>query len=130
MNAADVSGYNANTPGTQTLTVTIGGKNVQFTVKVQTTGNVAVNLEYPISGIPDNIVLSKTGTLASIALEITGTYTIYAWYLNADETPTSTSDGYTLNAANCRIGTNVLTVEVRVSGDRYYSKKITFTVTK
>jgi hypothetical protein len=82
---SNISGYNANTLGTQTLTVTVGGKTAAFTVKVQASAGFTVNLADPINGIPEGIVLSKTGTPATAALEIAGTYAAYAWFLNDDE---------------------------------------------
>jgi hypothetical protein len=127
---SDISGYNANTLGTQTLTVTVGGKTDTFAVTIKISGGFTVNLEDPLNGIPEGIVLSKTGTPASVALEIAGTYAAYAWFLNDDETPVSTSAAYTLNAADCRLGTNYLTVEAKTNGGAYYAREITFTVAK
>jgi hypothetical protein len=127
---SNVSGYNANTAGQQTLTVTVNGKTATFTVSVKTTGSITVNLEDSINGVPSAITLSKTDTPASLYLEITGTYTAYAWYLNAADQPVSTTANYTVNAADCPLGKNVLTVEVRTSGGTYYTREITFTVTK
>jgi hypothetical protein len=130
---ANISGYNANTAGTYTLTVTIGGKTATFSVTVsgqQTTAAFTVNLADPINGIPANIVLSKSGTPASATLEITGTYAAYAWFLNDNETPVSTTAGYTLNAADCRLGNNFLTVEARTPNGVYYAREITFIVNK
>jgi hypothetical protein len=126
---SDISGYNANTTGLQTLIVTVGGKTATFTVKVQATAPITVNLDDPINGVPgEAIVLSRSETPNSITLEITGTYAAYAWRLNDNETPVSTTATHTLNAANCPLGNNFLTVEVTTSGGAYYAKEIAFTV--
>jgi hypothetical protein len=100
----DISGYNVNTVGQQTVTVTVGDKIATFTITVKIIAAfiVNVNLEDPINGIPENIVLSKSGTPASLTLAIVGTYESYEWLLNDDETPVSTSASYTLNAVDCR----------------------------
>jgi hypothetical protein len=127
---SDIAGYNANSLGQQTLTVTIGGKTADFTVSVKVQQPVAVNLEDPINGTPDDIILSKTGIPDSISLEIDGAYASYAWFLNDAETPVSTSADCTLNAADCPLGRNYLTVEARTSGGAYHSKEITFAVIK
>jgi hypothetical protein len=127
---ADISGYNADMAGTQTLTVTVGGKTATFTVSVNVTAGFAVNLEDPIAGLPTDTVLSKSGTPASLTLMIMGAYASYQWFLNAAEAPVSTSASYTLYAADYRLGGNSLLVEVRTHGGVYYSKEITFTVTR
>jgi hypothetical protein len=129
---ADISGYNADATGTQTLTVTVGGKTATFTVTIKIIAAfiVNMNLEDPINGIPENIVLSKTGTPASLILAIIGDYESYQWLLNDDETPVSTSASYTLNAADCRLGPNFLMVEVGTNNGAYYAREITFTVNK
>jgi hypothetical protein len=47
--AANITGYDNSIPGVQTLTVTIGGKTVTFTVTVtsagQTTGTINAHVE-------------------------------------------------------------------------------------
>jgi uncharacterized protein (DUF1684 family) len=128
----DISGYDADTLGQQTVTVTVGDKTATFTVTVKITAAfvVNVNLEDSINGIPENIVLSKTGMPASLTLEIIGDYTSYEWLLNDSETPVSTSASYTLNAADCRLGPNFLMVEVGTTNGAYYAREITFTVNK
>ncbi|MDR0410901.1 MAG: bacterial Ig-like domain-containing protein [Treponema sp.] len=133
VSASNVSGYNAGTAGTQTLTVTISGKTATFTVIVEAVASITMNLEDPINGIPENMVLSKSGSSsapASIALAIAGTYADYAWYLNDRVTPVSTTAGYTLNAADCPLGANFLSVEVKTADEAFYAKEITFTVSK
>jgi hypothetical protein len=128
----NISGYDADTVGTQTLTVTVNGKTATFTVKVQANIGFTVNLDDPINGIPEGIVLSKSGSgePASVDLTIDGTYADYAWYLNEDTNPVSTTGAYTLDAADCRLGTNVLTVEAKTSSGVHYAREITFTVNK
>jgi hypothetical protein len=130
VNADNITGYNANSTGIQTLTVTIDGKTATFTVRVQASAPLAVNFDDPINGIPTNIVLSKSGATASVALEIIGAYASYAWRLNDKTEAVSTTAAYTLNAADCPMGKNFLTVEVKTSAGRYYSKEITFIVNK
>jgi hypothetical protein len=126
----NISGYNANTTGWQTLTVSVDGKTATFTVNVQAIAALTVNFEDPINGIPENIVLSKSGNPSSVVLAIVGAYAGYTWRLNDKEVPVSTTVGYTLNAADCPLGKNFLTVELRTSAGRYYSKEITFIVIK
>jgi hypothetical protein len=125
-----VSGYNAYGEGTQTLTVNINGRTATFeiTISPRKTMSFTVNLEDPINGLDDDIVLSKTGTPSSVTLEVTGAYASYEWYLNDNETPVSSVASYTLNAADCPLGKNYLSVEARTSGGGYHSKDITFTV--
>jgi hypothetical protein len=125
---SNISGYNAGTAGQQTLTVTVGGKTANFTVTVKISGGFIVNLEDPINGIPANIVLSKSGASKTVDLTIAETYDEYAWRLNDAATPVSTGAVYTLDAADCRLGTNYLTVEVKTTGGVYNAREITFTV--
>jgi hypothetical protein len=125
---SNISGYSANTVGQQTLTVTVDCKTATFAVTVKISGGFTVNLEDPINDIPANIVLSKSGTPAFVALEIAGTYAAYAWHLNDAATAVSTGAAYTLNAADCRLGTNYLTVEAKTTGGVYNAREITFTV--
>jgi hypothetical protein len=127
---ANVSGYNAGSVGTQTLTVTINGKATSFTVTVKSGPVVTINLDdrpIPIDGMPEGIVLSRTG-MENVLLTISGDYTGYAWYLNDNAAPVSTSAAYTLIIADCRLGTNTLAVEVEAPGRVWYSREITFTV--
>jgi hypothetical protein len=125
---SNISGYNAGSLGTQNLTVNVEGKTAFFTVKVQASAGFTVNLEDPLNVIPEGIVLYKTGTPASVVLTIAGTYADYAWYLNDNETPVSIGAAYTLQAADCRLGPNYLTVEAMTDGGVYYARVITFTV--
>jgi hypothetical protein len=124
-----VSGYNPNTLGQQTFTVTVNGKTAAFSVTVKANAaNLMMNLEDPISGIPQDILLSRTGEPNTLDLSIDGTYAGYEWYLNAGDTPVSTSPGYTLRAADCTLGRNFLTMQVKTGGGVYYAKEITFRV--
>jgi hypothetical protein len=132
---ADVSGYNADETGEQILTVTVGGETAAFIVNVQTITAFTLTLNFndPLNELMENIALSKTGageTQVAVVIETTGTYTEYAWYLNDGGAPVSTDGGYTLNAADCHLGPNFLTVEVRTAVGAYYAKEITITVTK
>jgi uncharacterized protein (DUF1684 family) len=129
----DISGYDADTLGQQTVIVTVGGKTATFTVTVNIQITTAFTLNFssdPINGIPEDIILSRSGTPASMTIEIDGTYTSYEWLLNDSETPVSTTASYTLNAADCRLGPNFLMVEVRTNNGAYYAREITFTVDK
>jgi hypothetical protein len=128
--SSNVAGYDANAIGTQTLTITIDGKTVDFTVKVQATASLIVNFDSPINGVQEDIALSKTGTPSFIVLEIAGTYADYEWRLNDNDEPVSRDASYTLNAADCPLGKNFLDVQVRTSSGTYYSKEITFIVNK
>jgi DNA-binding protein YbaB len=130
VSADNISGYDADTLGEQTLIVTVSGKTAQFTVNVQTTAGFTVDFDAPINGIQEDIALSKTGSPASLVLEITGTYTSYEWRLNDADEPVSRNERYTLNASACRLGNNFLTVQVETSSGAYYSKEITINVSK
>ncbi|MDR1220480.1 MAG: bacterial Ig-like domain-containing protein [Treponema sp.] len=127
---SNISGYNAYLMGWQTLTVTINGKTATFwvTVSAPTTAGFTVSLEDPLDGFPEAIILSKSGTPASLTLAITGTYASCQWLLNDSDTPVSTSAICALNAADCRLGVNTLMVEARTASGAYYSREITFTV--
>jgi hypothetical protein len=127
---SNITGYDANAIGTQTLTLTIDGKTADFTVKVQATVSLTVNFDSPINGVQEDIVLSKTGTPSSIVLEIAEIYADYEWRLNDNDEPISSDASYTLNAEDCPLGKNFLDVQVRTSSGTYYSKEITFIVNK
>jgi hypothetical protein len=127
---SNISGYNANTVGTQTLTVTVGGKTAAFTVTVLASAAFTVKLEDPINGIPAGIVLSKTASGAPMSAELTisGVYSSYHWFLNDNPDQISIRQTRTLTAADCRLGTNVLTVVATTPDGVTYSREITFTV--
>ncbi|MDR1248326.1 MAG: bacterial Ig-like domain-containing protein [Treponema sp.] len=127
---SNISGYERYGEGQQTLTVTLWGYTATFTVTIspRKTMSFTVKLEDPINGLDGDIVLSKLGTPSSVSLEVSGTYASYAWYLNDNETPVSSAASYTLNAADCPLGRNYLSVEARTNGGAYHSKDITFTV--
>jgi hypothetical protein len=128
-----VTGYDPNAVGEQTLTITVEGKTATFIVNVLAVVRFALDFEYEVGGIPEDIVLSKRGldgTPATATLEVAGTYASYAWYLNDTETPVSTTAVYTLNAADCHLGRNVIAVEAVNANGVYASKEITFTVTR
>jgi hypothetical protein len=135
---ANISGYNADTTGSQTLTVTVNGQTASFTVTVsasapQSSPTFTISLDDPINGVESDIALSRTGAdeaPASIALAITGTYADYGWYLNTAQTPVSRTATYTVNAADCPLGKNLLTVQVKTSEGAYYAKELTFNVSK
>jgi hypothetical protein len=63
-------------------------------------------------------------------LEIAGTYADYEWFLNDNESPVSLTESYTLNAADCPLGKNFLSIEVRTDAGVYYAKEITFIVNR
>jgi hypothetical protein len=138
VSTANIGGYNADTTGSQTLTVTVNGQTASFTVTVsasapQYSSTFTISLDDPINGVESDIALSKTGageTPASIALAITGTYADYGWYLNTAQTPVSRTATYTVNAADCLLGKNFLTVQVKTSEGAYYAKELTFNVSK
>lgn len=131
---SNVTGFNADVIGSQTLTVTVGDKTATFAVTVRVPiVRFALDFKYEVGGIPEDIVLSKTGaegTSTTATLAVAGTYASYAWYLNDTETPVSTTDSYTLKAADCHLGRNVIAVEVVDANGVYAGKEITFTVTK
>jgi hypothetical protein len=66
-----VSGYNPNTLGDQTLTVTIDGKTATFTVTV----NAAALVSIAVTSPPDKTVYDKGEVLDISGLAVTGTYT-------------------------------------------------------
>jgi hypothetical protein len=132
--ASNVSGYNADTAGTQTLTVTVNDKTATFSVTVTaSTPHFTISLDDPINGVESDIALSRSGageTPASIELAITGTYAAYEWYLNIAQTPVSSTATWTVNAADCLLGKNFLTVQVRTSDGAYYAKELTVSVSR
>jgi hypothetical protein len=98
---------------------------------VDVRASFTVDFEYEVGGIPENMVLSKAGvdeTPTTATLEVVGTYASYTWYLNDTETPVSTTDSYTLKAADCPLGRNVIAVEVVDANGVYAGKEITFIV--
>jgi hypothetical protein len=70
---ANVSGYNANTTGTQTLTVTLNGKTATFTVTVNAGGAVLQSIA--ITSPPTKTVYAPGEALNLSGLVVTGTYT-------------------------------------------------------
>jgi hypothetical protein len=131
---SDVTGYNADEIAEQILTVTVRDKTATLTTTFRVSVNVvihaSINFDNPINGAPENIVLSRAGMPSSITIEITGTYADYEWRLNDNDEPVSRTASYTLNAADCLLGTNFLDVQVRTTAGAYYSKEITFTVNR
>jgi cytochrome c-type biogenesis protein CcmE len=132
---SNISGYNPDTTGEQTLTVTLSGKTAYFTVTVNAsvpaTAVLSLRLDDPLlDELTDAIVLSKRGTPSALTLEIVGAYASYQWLLNDSDTPVSTSASYVLNAADCLLGGNSLVVEVRTPAGAYYSREITFIVNR
>jgi hypothetical protein len=135
---ANISGYDAYAEGTQYLTVTVNNQTASFNVTVtaptpQYSSTFTISLDDPINGVESDIALSRTGAgemPASIALAITGTYADYEWYLNAAQTPVSRTATWTVNATDCLLGKNFLTVRVRTSEGAYYAKELTFNVSK
>ncbi|MDR3130868.1 MAG: bacterial Ig-like domain-containing protein [Treponema sp.] len=73
--------------------------------------------------------LRKTSNPNSMTLTITsGVYDEYKWFLNDDEIDGSSSN-YTVSAADCFLGSNILRVEAR-KGSVWYDAEIEFTVEK
>jgi hypothetical protein len=138
VSTANISGYNADSTGTQTLTVMVNGMTATFSVTVtaptpQYSSTFTISLDDPINGVESDIALSRTGAgeaPVSIALAISGTYADYEWYLNAAQTPVSRTATYTVNATDCLLGKNFLTVQVKTSEGAYYAKELTFNVSK
>jgi hypothetical protein len=124
-------GVSASTPANGNTSVYGEGHKAVFITGVANGGAiVSVNFDKPINGVSENFVLSKSGTPATITLEAPDTYTAYAWYLNDADAPVSVTAAYTLNAADCRVGRNFITVWATTSAGAHYSKEITFIVNK
>jgi hypothetical protein len=52
----------------------------------------------------------------------------YAWYLDNNSISGATSASLTLTARNFEIGSHTITLKVKASDDKYYSKTVKFTV--
>jgi hypothetical protein len=70
VNLSDISGYDANTTGTKTLTVTVGGKTATFTVTVNTAALQSIAVTSP----PTKTVYTQGEALDLSGLVVTGTY--------------------------------------------------------
>ncbi|MDR1215617.1 MAG: bacterial Ig-like domain-containing protein [Treponema sp.] len=70
VNLSDISGYDADITGTQTLTVTVGGKTATFTVTVNTAALQSIAITSP----PTKVVYSVGEALNLSGLVVTGTY--------------------------------------------------------
>jgi cytochrome c-type biogenesis protein CcmE len=89
---SDISGYNPNTVGTQTLTVTVDGKTATFTVLVQT-GTATVTLQSITVKTPP----AKTFYALGEALDISGLMITYFYSNNtsvSSTVPLSNITGY------------------------------------
>jgi hypothetical protein len=114
--ASDVSGYNTNTTGSQTLTVTVGGKTATFTVTVNApVVEEAVLQSIAVTSPPAKTVYTAGEPLALDGLIVTGTYSDGT--TRAETWGASDVSGYNTNTA----GTQILTVTVG-------GKTATFTV--
>jgi hypothetical protein len=131
VSVSNISGYDPNLVGQQTLLVTVGAYTATFTVTVNPTAALSMRLDDPLlDDLVGGIVLSKSGMPASLSLEIVGAYASYRWLLNDSNTPVSITPSCVLNAADCPLGGNSLLVEVRTSAGAYYSREITFIVNR
>jgi hypothetical protein len=109
-----ISGYNANTVGQQTVTVTVGGKTATFTVTV--TGGDATLQSIAVTSLPTKGVYGVGESLNLSGLVVTGTY---AGGITKTETVSlSNISGYNANT----VGQQTITVTVG-------GKTATFTVT-
>jgi hypothetical protein len=98
----DISGYDADTLNTQTLTVTINGKTATFTVTVNATALVSI----AVTAQPTKTVYAKGEPLDITGLVVTGTYTD-----NTTMPETVTLDNISGYNANT-LGSQTLTVTV------------------
>jgi hypothetical protein len=118
--------------GTDTVPVR-AGETVRALIHLRAPSEIGISLDGFIEGLPETIVLSKTGTDFPLRmnLRVAGdtVYDTYEWYLNENTNPVSKIETYTLEAANCREDKNTLAVEV-VKDFMFYSKAISFTVTQ
>jgi hypothetical protein len=136
---ANITGYNPNIMGTQTLTVTVKGKKAAFTVIVKQEAVITVNLDISVDvGRIEEVdgiaaTLSRTGSggaPASVTLTVAGTYVNYGWYLNGvyltngPECPLDTQDTLIEADKRLRMGVNYLTLRVSTAGGVYYARQI------
>jgi hypothetical protein len=112
VSVSDISGYDTNTTGTQTLTVTVGGKTATFTVTVNDTALQSIAITSP----PTKTVYSVGEALNLSGLVVTGTYVDGT--TKAETVGIANVSGYNANTT----GTQTLTVTVG-------GKTATFTVT-
>jgi hypothetical protein len=108
---SDISGYNANTIGQQTLTITLGGQTATFVVTV----NPATLQSIVVISPPTKTVYTKGESLNLNGLMVTGTYSDGS--AKAETVILSNIRGYNSNS----VGTQTLTINI--SG-----KTATFTV--
>jgi hypothetical protein len=109
---SDISGYDADTVGIKTLTVTVDGKQTTFTVTVNNTALQSITITSP----PIKTLYTRGDPLDITGLVVTGTYADGT--TKAEAVSLSSVHGYNAEV----IGTQTLTVAVN-------NKTATFTVT-
>jgi hypothetical protein len=127
--AANVSGYNKDTLGEQTLTVTVNGKTATFTVTVKLPMNLAVEFngaQDETIGISQNTSVVK-GTAITIA--VTQTFDSYQWYLDGNIVAGAAGKSLEIPTANLTFGSHNVTVLVK-KGTTPYTKLLYFQVTR
>jgi hypothetical protein len=118
VNLSNISGYDKDKTGQQTVTVTVGGKTATFTVVVTTgaTGGDATLQSIMVTHLPTKTAYTQGETLSLIGLVVTGIYANGT--TKAESVTLSNISGYNANTVGQQ------TVTVTVSG-----KTATFTVT-
>jgi uncharacterized repeat protein (TIGR02543 family) len=112
VNLSNISGYNANTTGTQTLTVTVNGKTTTFTVTVNSSALQSIAVTTP----PAKTVYITGEALDLSGLVVTGTYS--DGVTKAETVSLANISGYNADTAEQQ------TLTVTIDG-----KTTTFTVT-
>jgi hypothetical protein len=125
----DVSGYNKETLGEQTLTVTVNGKTTAFTVTVKLSMNMTVEfteLQDETIGISQDTSVVK-GT--AISITVTPTFDSYQWYLDGNIVADAAGNSLEIPTANLTLGSHNVTVLVE-KGTTPYTKLLHFQVTR
>jgi hypothetical protein len=69
-----VSGFNGNTPGLQTITVTFGGKSTTFQIVVNNPDVPATLLTLSVARLPYQTIYGQNGVFAKDGLQVNGLY--------------------------------------------------------
>jgi hypothetical protein len=137
-----LSDFSSVAPGSTTVTVEYqdgygNEETTAFTLQVVVSRQIIINLDDPVTGLPEDLTLSKTGTGASATATLTleKPYAEYGWYVNGSSIAASSTASLTLNAANLPSGKNILTVEVKSdqglgANGAFYAKEYSFMVTR
>jgi hypothetical protein len=121
----NISGYDKDCQDTQTITVTVREQQAHFKITVEGQRQIIINLDDPVTGIPDSISISRTEEPEWI---LSGDYAEYAWFINGNLV--SNEKAFILKASELSLRKNNLRVEVKTDTGIFYSKELVFSVTR